>query len=281
MTPKEKGRFCSSCAKTVIDFTKKSTKEIKEYLVENKNQRVCGHFYKKQLDSIVIEIPKTTFSQQLTFQKLFILALFFVMGTTLFSCKYADGQKQKIENIIISDTTKIVREIDSVTKKRIDCKTPNKKDTIIELMTVGEVAENHVIDGEVTIDGDIEYEEVEEVTFGFVLIEEPPRFKEAKKLPTSEVRDDFNERMKKFVQENFDLKITKNLDLKKGTYKIFTRFVIDKKRNVTDIKIRAPHPKLKKEVKKMLEKLPQFIPGKQQNQVIKTSYIFPISFEVE
>lgn len=45
MTPDEKGRFCSSCSKTVVDFTKKSTKEIQDYLIEKNGQRVCGHFY--------------------------------------------------------------------------------------------------------------------------------------------------------------------------------------------------------------------------------------------
>lgn len=291
MTPKEKGRFCSSCAKTVIDFTKKSTKEIKEYLVENKNQGVCGHFYKKQLDSIVIEIPQVTFSQQLSFQKLFILALFFVMGTTLFSCKYADGQKQKIENVIISDTTKIIREIDTLNKSKeiITKANTSKKESLkcgekLTITTVGEVIEVQEVEGELLIDGDINFtkieEEEEEIMMGFI-IEEPPRFKEAEKLPVSEAKDDFNERMKKFVQENFDLNTTKNLDLKKGNHKIYTQFGIDKKGNVTDIKIRAPHPILVKEVKKVLNKLPQFIPGKQRNKVIKTTYTLPISFEVE
>ena len=71
MSSVEKGRFCNSCSKTVVNFTKKSTKEIKDYLVKNRNNRVCGHFYKKQLDTITIEIPKITFNQQLTFQKAF------------------------------------------------------------------------------------------------------------------------------------------------------------------------------------------------------------------
>ncbi|WP_405611334.1 hypothetical protein [Polaribacter sp. Asnod1-A03] len=125
MTPKEKGRFCSSCSKTVIDFTKKSTKEIADYLVKNKEERVCGHFYKKQLDSITIEIPQVTFNKELSFQKLFILALFFVMGTTLFSCQYSDGKKQKIEKVIVVDTIeKINKEIDSL-------KEPIEKDTTL------------------------------------------------------------------------------------------------------------------------------------------------------
>ncbi len=28
MTPREKGKFCSACKKTVVDFRKKSTEEI-------------------------------------------------------------------------------------------------------------------------------------------------------------------------------------------------------------------------------------------------------------
>ena len=126
MTPKEKGKFCSSCAKTVVDFTDKSTEEIQDYLVENKN--VCGHFYKKQLDAITIEIPQVSFQQQLSFQKLFILALFFVMGTTLFSCQYSDGKKQKIENIIVVDTLKKVE--NNLLKLTLDTLSVNK-DTLL------------------------------------------------------------------------------------------------------------------------------------------------------
>ena len=115
MTPKEKGRFCSSCSKTVIDFTQKSRQEIQEYLSQNFGKRVCGHFHKKQLDTITIEIPNTTFEQPLSFQKLFILALVFVMGTTLFSCQYSDGKKQKIKNVIVIDS--LQKDIESKLQK--------------------------------------------------------------------------------------------------------------------------------------------------------------------
>jgi hypothetical protein len=310
MSPKEKGRFCSSCAKTVVDFTKKSTTEIQDYLIEHKNKRVCGHFYKKQLDTIVIEIPQITFQQQLSYQKLFILALFFVMGTTLFSCQYSDGKKQKIENVIIKDSIKIIEEdlgvifpiensIDSLKLKKdefillgkieplpkpttgdIICEPNLKKDSIIEIKTIttGDTieiteTEGDIILEEVIIMGDIRTEEPKE-PFSFYYVDIPPKFKEAKK-------EGFDERMKKFVQESFDKKMTKNLNLSVGKYKIFTQFIIDKEGNVIYIKVRAPHPKLKDEVIKMLKKLPQFIPGKQAGKVVKTKYTLPISFEVD
>ena len=298
MTPEEKGRFCSSCSKVVIDFTKKSSEEIQDYIVENKNQSVCGHFYKKQLDSIVIEIPQVTFKQQLSFQKLFILSLFFVMGTTLFSCQYKDGKKQKIENVILVDTIKKVeKEIEThkierdttsnTIKKTVPpslkttgitfCETTSKKDSIIDITTVGELP----IEGEIIIDGDISYEEIEEDFVLGMFIEEAPRFILSKKLSGEKARKDFDIRMKKYVQENFHFETAQNLGLKEGKYKIFTQFIIDTLGNAIDIKVRAPHATLKKEVHKMLKKLPQFIPGKQAGKVVKTKYNLPITFEVE
>lgn len=287
MTPKEKGRFCGSCSKTVVDFTKKTTTEIQDYLTENRNQKTCGHFYKKQLDAITIEIPQITFKQQLSFQKLFVLALLFVMGTTLFSCQYSDGKKQKIENVVLVDTLKMVEEkidsvknIESSTEKPMTfaCESPIKESNIIEITTVGELP----IEEEIIIDGTISYEEIDEDTdIGFITIEESPRFKQSKKLSKREAKKDFELRMKKFIQNNLDNIITQGLDLHAGKHRIYFQFVIDKKGNITDIKVRAPHSKLKDEVTKMLQKLPQFIPGKHNGKVVKTKYNLPISFVVE
>ena len=267
MSPKEKGRFCNSCSKTVVDFTKRSTTEIQDYLVENKSERVCGHFYKKQLDTITIEIPDATFYQQLSFQKTFILALLFVMGTTLFSCQYDNGKKQKIQDIIIVDT---IKKVDSLTIF-------NPKDSIFEPIIMGEMPIN-IIEGMITTEGEIA---LEEDVCNWGVISKPPRFKEAKKLSKEKAKEDFDERIKKFVQANFDDKITQCLDLPIGKHKIYTQFTIDKRGNIVDIKVRAPHTKLKDEITKVLQKLPQFIPGKQRNKVVKTKYTLPFAFQVE
>ncbi|WP_051605658.1 energy transducer TonB [Polaribacter sp. Hel_I_88] len=311
MLPKEKGRFCGSCSKTVVDFTKKSPLEIKQYLTEKKHERICGHFYKKQLDSIVIEIPQTTFQQQLSFQKIFLLALFFVMGTTLFSCQYNNGQKQKIENVVLIDTLKKVEhKIDSIknliSKDSLLIKNDKithtvinetgvvlcepKNDTEIKITeTIGEIAlesekdtlyKNNVNEI-LTIEGDIDYEEIEEELVFGMIIEQPPRFKEAKKLSKEEVKKDFDERMKNFIENNFDISWTKNLGLSEGKHRLFTQFYIDENGNVIDIKVRAPHIKIKKEVTKMIQKLPQFIPGEQRGKAIKTKYNLPITFIID
>lgn len=305
MTPIEKGRFCSSCAKTVVDFTKKSTKEIKDHLMHHKTQPVCGHFYRKQLDSITIEIPKTTFDQQLSFQKIFVLALFFVMGTTLFSCNYSDGKKQKIHDVIIVDTIKKLEEKiiatlpsrDSASNKLKETTTCIQKRKVPPPPTATGIAQMNPSSEKIkntslttTKDaieiietvGEIEFiEEPIEIILGLISIEEPPRFKESEKLTNTKAKEDFEFRMKKFIEENFDQKITQELNLSKGKYKIFTQFTIDKDGNTVDVKVIAPHPKLMEEVKKMFKKLPKFIPGKQRDHVVKTNYTLPISFEIE
>ena len=89
------------------------------------------------------------------------------------------------------------------------------------------------------------------------------------------------EKINNSIFENFNLETTINIGLKEGKYKIHTQFIIDTLGNVTDIKVRAPHPTLKKEVTEMLQKLPQFIPGKQRNKRVKTRYSLPIAFVVE
>ncbi|SNR13846.1 energy transducer TonB [Tenacibaculum jejuense] len=171
MTPNEKGRFCASCSKTVVDFTTKTTKEIQTYLTENKGKRVCGHFYRKQLDSIVIQLPDTVFNTNLSFQKLFFLALLIAMGTTLFSCK-TEQKTQKIEKVMLIDSiTQVEKTIDSLTvfnpkdsKMKTSCET--KSITSEEVPVVGGLPKPEEIeiveDGEVIVEimGDIAEEEV-------------------------------------------------------------------------------------------------------------------------
>ncbi len=166
MTPNEKGRFCASCSKTVVDFTKKSTEEIQEYLIRNKEKRVCGHFYKKQLDAIVIQLPDTVFKSNLSFQKLFVLTLLITMGTTLFSCS-TEQKTQKIEKVMLIDSiTKVEKSIDSLTifnPKKSEIKTSCETKTVTneEVFVVGGLPKPEEI--EVAEDGEVILEVTGEV----------------------------------------------------------------------------------------------------------------------
>ncbi len=57
MTTVEKGRHCSQCDKTVVDFTVMTDEEVIQYLLSHKN--VCGHFNKSQLGrTMLLHEPK-------------------------------------------------------------------------------------------------------------------------------------------------------------------------------------------------------------------------------
>src|SRR5262245_55344133 len=57
MSPSEKGRFCDSCQKQVVDFSNMSDSQIAAFFKKPSTGSVCGRFYNDQLDRN-IEIPK-------------------------------------------------------------------------------------------------------------------------------------------------------------------------------------------------------------------------------
>lgn len=50
MLPEEKGRFCMSCQKVVVDFTAMSDEQLLKYFTEYKGKNTCGHFLATQVD---------------------------------------------------------------------------------------------------------------------------------------------------------------------------------------------------------------------------------------
>jgi hypothetical protein len=49
MNASGEGRFCDTCALTVVDFTKMSNEEISNYFLKKSGQRVCGNFRNDQV----------------------------------------------------------------------------------------------------------------------------------------------------------------------------------------------------------------------------------------
>ena len=294
MTPIEKGRFCSSCSKTVVDFTQKSATEIQQYLTENKGEIVCGHFYRKQLDSIVLQIPETTFHQQLSFQNLFILALLFIMGTTLFSCKVDNGKNQKIEKVELIDTV-----IKTKNNKWNKVNLPKRKVITNGLPIIGksELSEDQIEETIIETSGEIDEltepfdinklnisEEEEdiiegEITVGYV-IQEASRFKESKDFSEAKAKKYFNSNLKKIFRENFKAP-QGDLGLKQGKQKSYIQFEIDTLGRISNIKIKSPHLAIEKEILKVLKKIPKLIPAKKRGKPVKSIYTLPLILDVE
>ncbi|MCW3086446.1 MAG: hypothetical protein JWP12_3812 [Bacteroidetes bacterium] len=160
MTPNEKGSFCMKCAKTVVDFTKKTTEEIRDFLTEQRGNKICGRFMNDQLEGtpkpIDLLIPIHLLPKKLSFRKAFVFAVFIAFGTTLFSCSTQQGEI--IEHVsAVTDTAAAARmlppELDPLkgdtiitehskvaTKGKVAC-TPLQGDVDVEIMCKGEIVE--------------------------------------------------------------------------------------------------------------------------------------------
>jgi hypothetical protein len=95
MTANEKGAFCGKCCKTVIDFSGKTPEEIRDTLLAESGKKVCGRFKSAQLGekpaAVNISIPFYLLPKNISYRKAFAIALFFVFGTTLFSCRTTEN----------------------------------------------------------------------------------------------------------------------------------------------------------------------------------------------
>lgn len=99
MSPTAQGRFCGSCSKTVIDFTGKSDVEIRDLLLEQAGQKVCGHFKTTQLNRS-LQVNPLSGPRPLVSARTFAIALVFVFGTSLVSCY--DHQGKKMEDLSVN-----------------------------------------------------------------------------------------------------------------------------------------------------------------------------------
>lgn len=66
-----------------------------------------------------------------------------------------------------------------------------------------------------------------------------------------------------------------------GKQIIQTQFTIDKNGEVTNIKVRGPHPILEKEAERVIGKIPKMKPGMQQDKPVGVIYTLPITFFVK
>jgi hypothetical protein len=76
MSPAEKGRFCGSCQKEVVDFSSMSDNELVQFFKKPSGGSVCGRFMTDQLHR-EIEIPKKRIPWLRYFFQMALPALFF------------------------------------------------------------------------------------------------------------------------------------------------------------------------------------------------------------
>ncbi|MFT3979326.1 MAG: T9SS type A sorting domain-containing protein [Ferruginibacter sp.] len=109
MTPKEKGRYCDSCAKIVVDFSAMTDAQLIQYFENLKTENVCGRVYPDQLNRNLEPAPQLQPSKK--FYRYWQYAATFLFFVFKGQFLMAQGQV-KVKNT--SDTTKKIKEIQDI-----------------------------------------------------------------------------------------------------------------------------------------------------------------------
>lgn len=182
-----------------------------------------------------------------------------------------------------------VKEYKPEVKKEIS-KAPSKelKDTFIEEKNDFDKAEEKILtpDEPLTTDKPVNPEDLDPVIdipddIGVDHVQFVPIFPGCEKYElNSERKKCLNEKMNRLVKRKFNSGIASEYGLS-GVQRIYVNFKVDKTGNITDIKTRAPHPKLEKEALKVANKIPKMKPGKMGTTPVNVLYTLPITFKVE
>ena len=115
----------------------------------------------------------------------------------------------------------------------------------------------------------------------FATIENVPTYSECSAIVSNkEKKQCTSTAIAKFVNKNFNTDLATSLGLV-GRQRISVFFKINKQGNVIDVGARAPHPELEKEAKRVIQSLPQFIPGTHNGEAVIVPYSLPILFQVQ
>jgi hypothetical protein len=253
MTPKDSGRFCMNCSKTVVDFTTMLTEEVQHFFVQNQNNRICGRFKDEQLDTITIQIPSQILYTQINYHKIFLLALFIAMGTTLFSCRDKDGNKNRIDKIEIIGNTEQNQEESKTTSWCYGHQIESKKEKHVE-KPIGSFTTGLIIMHEEPLSYDIIHNSAD--------------------LDVLPVPKNGMENFLAFFTKNYVApKIEKGF---KGKCSII--FVIEKDGSLSNFNIVKNTPKeIGEEAIRVLKTAPNWIPGKLKNRIVRSTYVLPIN----
>lgn len=261
MTPNKEGRFCMHCSKTVIDFSTMSADEIQHFFIENQGKKICGSFKNEQLKRLIIQIPNHVLYTQTSYHKMFLLALFVAMGTTLFSCQDKEGKKQKIDKIeVIKDsiTSKITPNKDTVKIKvpPVNPPTPSIPETVFYITTGVIVAD--------------EYTEQPEKPIDYEAIFKP---EDLDVLPSPEYGF---EKFYAYFHNNY----IDAAKIEDHEGRVFISFVVEKDGSLSNFEVvRNTFNANEEEVIRILKTGPKWIPGKANNQIVRSTYNLPITFK--
>jgi len=115
----------------------------------------------------------------------------------------------------------------------------------------------------------------------FDKVQNIPLFKSCAKVDDSKKNTCFNKRMISHIQRNFNYPEAASAQGIEG--RVWVGFIINKEGEVKNIQMKGPAngQLLEQEAKRMVAKLPKFIPGKQDGKAANVKYYLPVNFRLQ
>ena len=143
MARHQQGRHCTACAKTVVDFTVMTDEAIKNYFIQQKEEKICGRFKQGQLHRITIALPVNILHIIMPRWKQFLTACLLAFSSMLFSCDAMIDQNTKVLGEPLPEITEVRTTGLPVIKMKIDttiettCSTLTDDTVLIDGMIAG------------------------------------------------------------------------------------------------------------------------------------------------
>jgi len=158
------------------------------------------------------------------------------------------------------EVIEVVEDEVEVEETKIESTETNQKEEIVEVEQV-EVAEEEV-----------------DVDVPFAVIEDKPMFPGCENVPKNKQFDCFKENLDKHVIKNFRYpEIAQEMNIQG---RVYVNFRINKDGTITILNTRAPDKSLDEEARRIINKLPKLIPGKQRGRPTPVTFAYPIVFKL-
>ena len=136
-------------------------------------------------------------------------------------------------------------------------------------------------EGEIDMDALVPVPEKEIETFNVMAVEIVPIYPGCEGFKSNAERKTcLQQKLNALIGKNFDTSLGDEYGLS-GMNKVDVQFTIDEFGNVVNLKTRASHPALEKEAERVMGKVPQMKPGKQQGKNVRVMYYQPIKFKIQ
>ena len=218
------------------------------------------------------------------------LALMLAISYTAVEWKTNDEEARAAEGLDLADDLEEEIPVTNTITPPPPPPPPPPAPEVIEVVEDEEEVEETIIESTETNQNEeiVEIEEIEEVEeeeiadVPFAVIENVPVYPGCENAGNNDAKKKcMSEKVMKFVQKKFDNELANDLGLDAGRQRISVQFKIDKTGRVTNVRARAPHPRLEQEAIKVVQALPKMTPGKQRGKAVGVLYALPIVFQVE